>query len=254
LGWVGAARSLSFGEDWAASIQKAYDNFIAELHRRIARGESIDDEDTLAELLKHELTATRTDLLSTPIDELKEQIDEAMTTALKENVAVFSKAKTYDELRKLTDLLTDADGALKSFADFKSDANEIYAAYEVNYLRAEYNHAVSSAVSISRWQQFQEEKDAVGNLEYSTTGDERVRDTHEALDGIIRPIDDDFWKTHYPPNGWNCRCHVIQTNSNTLTDLSTKSIAANDPMFNFNPAIDGIIFPEKHPYFNQQKT
>jgi SPP1 gp7 family putative phage head morphogenesis protein len=43
---------------------------------------------------------------------------------------------------------------------------------------------------------------------YVTIGDHRVRPQHRAWHGIILPIGHPFWKTHYPPNGFNCRCHV----------------------------------------------
>lgn len=44
---------------------------------------------------------------------------------------------------------------------------------------------------------------------YVTTGDDRVREEHERLDGITLPKDDPFWDRFYPPNGWNCRCQAI---------------------------------------------
>lgn len=43
---------------------------------------------------------------------------------------------------------------------------------------------------------------------YVTVGDHRVRPQHRAWQGIVLPIDHPFWATHYPPNGFNCRCHV----------------------------------------------
>ncbi len=46
-------------------------------------------------------------------------------------------------------------------------------------------------------------------LMYTTVHDDRVRPQHRAWDGTILPIDDPWWDTHYPPNGWNCRCSVI---------------------------------------------
>ncbi|MBQ7855294.1 MAG: hypothetical protein IJ352_09820 [Muribaculaceae bacterium] len=31
-----------------------------------------------------------------------------------------------------------------------------------------------------------------------------------ALHGVTLPIDDPFWDSFLPPNGWNCRCTAVQ--------------------------------------------
>lgn len=46
-------------------------------------------------------------------------------------------------------------------------------------------------------------------FQYSTVGDNRVRETHAEWDGFVGDKDDEFWKTHYPLCGWNCRCVAI---------------------------------------------
>lgn len=39
------------------------------------------------------------------------------------------------------------------------------------------------------------------------------RPEHQAWDGLILRFDDPWWNTHYPPNGWGCKCRI-----NTLSD------------------------------------
>ena len=45
--------------------------------------------------------------------------------------------------------------------------------------------------------------------EYTTVGDNRVREEHAVLEGVTLPKNDPFWRQFYPPNGWSCRCAVI---------------------------------------------
>ncbi|MEQ8747342.1 PBECR2 nuclease fold domain-containing protein [Pyruvatibacter sp.] len=47
-------------------------------------------------------------------------------------------------------------------------------------------------------------------LVYRAVMDDRTRDEHRQWHDIVRPWDDAFWDTHYPPNGWHCRCIVRQ--------------------------------------------
>jgi len=44
---------------------------------------------------------------------------------------------------------------------------------------------------------------------YVTVGDDRVRQSHRAMDGVTLPKGHPFWTENRPPNGWNCRCLAI---------------------------------------------
>lgn len=35
-----------------------------------------------------------------------------------------------------------------------------------------------------------------------------MRPQHRQWNGLVYPIGDSFWQTHYPPNGWGCRCTI----------------------------------------------
>jgi len=48
---------------------------------------------------------------------------------------------------------------------------------------------------------------------------EHPRDEHVAWDGLVLRADDPWWQTHYPPNGWGCRCWVEALSSEDLARL-----------------------------------
>ncbi len=86
---------------------------------------------------------------------------------------------------------------------------------------------------------------------YTTAGDDRVRESHEELDGITLPKNHSFWDTYYPPLGWNCRCSTFPTTTNRRTpdDQIPHGVIDNvPPMFRTNIAKEGLAFPEGHPY------
>jgi len=78
------------------------------------------------------------------------------------------------------------------------------------HLRTNFNTAVNNAHLAGQWVSIEKDKQDYPYLRYLAILDDRTRDEHFALHGIVRHVDDEFWDTHYPPNGWNCRCSVEQ--------------------------------------------
>jgi len=68
---------------------------------------------------------------------------------------------------------------------------------------------VRSAHAIGRYERQRAASATHPYLRYITQRDERVRESHAAWDGLVLPVDDPFWESHYPPNGWRCRCRVV---------------------------------------------
>ncbi len=171
-----------------------------------------------------------------------------LVTGMTDNIFIFSGFKTYQELQQASLLLRDAQGKLRSFADFRKEIKNLNATYNSAYLQAEYNHAVASSQMAVKWQEFDSQKDKY-DLVYDAVGDLRTRPEHAALDGVVEPVDSTFWDTHYPPNGWNCRCTVYQVDKGTKGTKLPKDIPANPILFQNNVGKTGIIFPSSHPYF-----
>lgn len=65
------------------------------------------------------------------------------------------------------------------------------------------------AYATGLWERVERSKAVMPYVRYITRGDDRVRPAHLAWDNLTLPVDDDFWKTHWPPNGWRCRCRVM---------------------------------------------
>lgn len=91
-------------------------------------------------------------------------------------------------------------------------------------------HHGFAAYAQEQYRNLQEMKDVFPYWQYKTMGDEKVRSSHAALDGLILPADDPFWRDHYPPWEWNCRCQVVGVTEEQYNGAKTVgSFDATDP-------------------------
>ena len=67
-----------------------------------------------------------------------------------------------------------------------------------------------TAYAAGEWAQIEETAESAPYLMYDAVDDNRTREQHRAWDGVTLRWDDPWWRTHRPPNGWQCRCSVIQ--------------------------------------------
>lgn len=178
----------------------------------------------------------------------------AVLEELRENIYMFSGAKTYQQVREMTDLLINDEG-LRSFSDFKKEALKVYEQYNVNWLNTEYNTAIGQAQSAARWNQIIEQADVLPMLKYSAVIDANTSDICRPLDGITLPVGDKFWNIHSPLNHFNCRCVLLQVDDRatpkSMVDKAAKEMdGLMQPVFKMNPGKDRVIFNDKHPYFD----
>jgi len=86
-------------------------------------------------------------------------------------------------------------------------------------LKTIYDVNLRTSYAAGHWQRIEENKRGAPYVMYSAILDNRTRPLHRAWNGKVLPADDPWWKTHTPPNGWNCRCTVIQLSKRDLERL-----------------------------------
>ena len=201
------------------------------------------------------------------------KLDSAFKTAKMElykgNVSAFSGAKTFQEVKDLTNYTFNTDGSKRKFKEFKELALDLDEQYNKRWLKTEQDTAFRIAQSADQWHDIEKTKDLFPMIQYQTALDEAVRHEHAAWDGIKRPVDDPFWDTRMPLNGWGCRCRVIKLREGKTTNLNThlkdynknnpdakvKSLKNSSDQFNVNPGkVDYIFDEKKHPYFKHTKS
>lgn len=186
----------------------------------------------------------------------KVEMSDKMRERLTRSNYVFSGIKTFHELNEAFPSMLDENGNKKPFERFLNDVQKINDTYNANYLHAEYNFVQASATMAAKWEQFSEDGDRY-YLQYRTAKDDKVRPEHAALDGVTLPMSDSFWETYYPPNGWNCRCTVVQVRKQKYPAtkhaeaMSRGEEAMNGERYNifrFNSGKQGKTMPDYNPY------
>lgn len=186
----------------------------------------------------------------------KVEMSDTMRQCLERSNYIFSGIKTFHELNEAFPSLLDENGNRKPFEQFLNDVQKIDKTYNANYLRAEYNFVQASAQMAAKWENFMHDGDRY-NLQYRTAGDKKVRPTHAALNRVTLPITDTFWEEFYPPNGWNCRCTVVQvlkdkypvTPHDEAMALGEEATGKDTKgIFRFNPGIEQKTVPDYNPY------
>lgn len=86
-------------------------------------------------------------------------------------------------------------------------------------LKIIYDTNLRTSHAAGEWARIQRTKNVAGFIRYVGILDGRIRPLHRAWHGTILPVDHPWWKTHFPPNGWRCRCTVQQLSQMDLDDF-----------------------------------
>lgn len=173
---------------------------------------------------------------------LKEQFSHLDSTAA-DHSRDFMVAKMMD-LDLLSDVRSAVDDALNhgiAFDDFKKHLTEVlqekgwWGKQEMvdpltselrqvqlgspRRLKTIFDVNLSTAYAAGHWKKIADNSADQPNLMYNAIDDGRARPLHRSWDGKVFRWNDSFWQTHYPPNGWRCRCSVIALSDDDLVDM-----------------------------------
>ena len=253
--WLGSHidvnATFSLQDEVREQLTRLFDGMMKALYRQ--EGANLDIQIIASDEAQQFITA-HAGALDASFTEVK--MSDLMRQRLQRSNYIFSGMKTFHELNEAFPSLLDENGNRKSFEQFLNDVRKIDNTYNSNYLRAEYNFVHSSAQMAARWEEFAADGDRY-NLQYRTMRDAKVRPTHADLHGVTLPMNDPFWEEFYPPNGWNCRCTVVQVRKSkypttdhdeamALGELATGKDTKG--IFRFNSGKEQKTFPDYNPY------
>ncbi len=129
---------------------------------------------------------------------------DAFRTAQELNIFHFSAAKDIAEIQKLNELYRES----KNFEQFHRAASEQVDVFNKTWQRTEWQTATLMNESSQNYYRLKNKTGTFPYWKYMTVNDGKVREEHQALHGLVLPVEDPLWDQIWPPNGWKCRCWV----------------------------------------------
>jgi hypothetical protein len=97
----------------------------------------------------------------------------------------------------------------KEMVDPKTGETKLVQLGSPRRLQIIFRQNLRSAQAAGQWERIERTKDFMPYLKYELGPSRKHRDQHVQWSGLILPVDDSFWETHFPPNGWGCKCRVL---------------------------------------------
>lgn len=138
---------------------------------------------------------TRTDLLASIQDMITQSVqgDLSRRDFMRDAKAMLSAAGWWGE---------------KTVVD-PATGREVVTRFDAARLKLIYDTNTRQAYAAGLWERAERNKAAMPYLRFITQRDDRVRELHRQWDNVTLPVDHPFWKTHWPPCGWRCRCRAM---------------------------------------------
>ena len=180
--------------------------------------------------------------------------DELFYEQLRTNNEVFSAFRTHRMQNDLAARMIDENGRLKPFDKWVEDVKDITDHYVVRWLRTEYDTAVLRAHQAADWKRFEAYEDVLPNLRWlpTTSPDPDIYHKQYWEAKLTLPVNHPFWQSHRPGDRWNCKCSLEATDEPATTGaVADFKPIPEVPGLNNNPADDGKLFGDSHPYYTE---
>lgn len=112
----------------------------------------------------------------------------------------------------------------------KEVKTQLGSAHRLNLI---YRTNLQAAYAVGHWDVIQRNAAIAPYLLYDAVDDHRTRPAHAAMDNTCLPVDHPFWRFAYPPNGFSCRCAVIQLDPDQMESLGITP--SPEPQINYKP-------------------
>lgn len=137
----------------------------------------------------------------------------------------FTQGQTLAQFRKeLTPLLQKKGWwGVKEMTDPQTGEKQLAQLGSPRRLRVIYDTNLRTAHAAGQWDRIQRTKKTHPYLLYELGPSKEHRKDHVPWNRLLLPADDPFWDTHYPQNGWGCKCRVRQVSKSEYERIKGKS-------------------------------
>jgi len=94
----------------------------------------------------------------------------------------------------------------KEMVDPKTGEKKLVQLGSGRRLKIIFSQNIRTAQAYQAWERIERTKKMLPYIEYRLGPSEKHRKQHIDWEGLILPADDPWWDTHFPPNGWGCKC------------------------------------------------
>ncbi len=185
--------------------------------------------------------------------------DHELLSELRNNIYIFSAAKTATQVEEIRNLMFEGK-EIVSLQEFKKRALTVFTKYNSDWLESEYITANTSGSSGSNWNFTQRHKELFKYLKSVVIMDGNTAQECIRMNGVVAPVDDPIWNHNISPRHFRCRCHEERIDKYDDKERVTpkaereKIMRENgkdmNDLFKMNPGKDRYVFSDEHPYFD----